>query len=201
MPSGQAGAVAEAGRHAPSLPPGLGCVSAGFRLLTWVAGVWIPAFAGMTVWLGYLRVCGGGKIIFRSFPVISGNGVFLRQAQDDRMDVPPLAGVMAAWAASSSEWGLPAQYRIGCAMTAMIAAQVLRTDYGASRFWADFWTFFRFCLNQDWAVPLPSFPRRRESKPRRSTPRLSAMRLPVLRGSLSARVDRGLDSRLRGNDG
>ena len=110
----------------------------------------IPVFRGFGwsvlhggVYLGSIPAF-RGKIIFRSFPVISGNGVFLRQAQDDRMDVPPLAGVMAAWAASSSEWGLPAQYRNGCAMTAMIAAQVLRTDYGPSRFWADFWTFFRF---------------------------------------------------------
>ena len=125
-------------------------------------GYWIPAFAGMTggagcpcgavgAWVS--ASAGGGKIIFRSIPVISGNGVFLRQAQADRMDVPPLAGVMAAWAASSSEWGLPAQYRIGCAMTAMVAAQVLRTDYGPSTIWANFWNFLKICLNQDWAVP------------------------------------------------
>ena len=59
------------------------------------------------------------------------------------------------------------------------------------------------CLNQDWAVPLPSFPRKRESKP------------PSLRGPVCPSYPRtgrriadsrgvgrrGLDSRLRGNDG
>ena len=68
-------------------------------------GYWIPAFAGMTGGAGcpcgaWVSASAGG--LKNYFPVISGNGVFLRQAQDDRMDVPPLAGVMAAWAASSS---------------------------------------------------------------------------------------------------
>ena len=120
----------EAGRHAPSLPAGLACVSAGFvpvftriKLLTGVTGVWIPAFAGMTV--ACLDSC-------------------LRR-NDGRLAVPPLAGGYGRMGGVLLGIGMsPAQYRIGCAMTGMVGAQVLRTDYGPSRIWADFGTFLRF---------------------------------------------------------